>query len=130
MTTKWAFTEPRNFDDVASFLGRRNLPLEVLTARPAQRPIKCGFATYFDPSEAVLSHDFLVKALRADNWQFAVTFEQLAQLLAESYLWVYPEHVTKIEPVAKSAFEEGKAYYERNKESLIRRFEGKYIAIW
>ena len=92
MTTKWAFTEPRNFDDVArSFLGRRNLPLEILTAHRAQKPIKCGSTTYFNPSEAVLSYDFLVKSLQADNWQFAVTFEQLAQLLAERYLWVYQE---------------------------------------
>jgi len=32
--------------------------------------------------------------------------------------------------MARSTYEEGKAYYEKNKEPLIRRFEGQYIAIW
>jgi len=27
-------------------------------------------------------------------------------------------------------FEEGKAYFERNKKTLVRHYEGKYIAIW
>ena len=30
----------------------------------------------------------------------------------------------------QSPFEKGKAYFERNKETLIRNYEGKYIAIW
>ncbi|GAH56840.1 unnamed protein product, partial [marine sediment metagenome] len=38
--------------------------------------------------------------------------------------------IRKIRPVAKSAFEEGKSYFERNKEILTRCYEGKYIAIW
>ena len=130
MVTKWAFPEIRDFDDLANVIGRRNIPLEVLSTRSAQRPMTCGPTLYLSSSEAMLSRDFLVKALHADNWQLGATFEQLVQLLAEYYPWVCPEHATRIEPVAKSAFEEGKTYYERNKGSLIRRFEGQYIAIW
>lgn len=130
MVTKWAFTESKNFNDIANILSRTNTPFGLLTARPAQRPMKCGLTVYLHPSGTTLARDFLVKALYADNWQLGVTFEQSAHLLADYYAWVYPKHITRIEPVAKSAFEKGKAYYERNKERLTRQFEGKYIAIW
>ncbi len=130
MTTKWVLTEPRNFDDITNILSRRSLPFELLTPRAAQRPMTCGLKIYLYPSEATTPYDFLSKALQADNWQFLVDFETSAQLLAEHYSWLWQEHVTKIEPVTKSAFDEGKTYFEKNKESLVRRYEGKYIAIW
>jgi len=130
MKTKWAFTEPRNFDDIASTIVRSKVPFELLTRRSTRRPMTCGLTLYLSSGEATLLRDFLVKALHADNWQLGATFEQLVQLLAEYYPLACPEHVMRIEPATKSAFEEGKAYYERNKESLTRRFEGQYIAIW
>lgn len=130
MTTKWAFPEIEDFDDVANALGRKHRLFEFLIARPAQRPMKCGLKIYFHPSETTLAHGFLLKALHVDDWQFVPTFEQLAQLLAGYSTLVYPEYTTRIEPLAKSAFEEGKAYYERNKDLLIRKYNGKYIAIW
>lgn len=130
MVIKWVSTDPQNFDDVVDIIRRGNVPFRLLTARPEQKPMTCGFRVYPHPGEATLAYDFLVKALHVDNWQLVATFEQLARLLAEYYSWACPEHVTKIERATKSAFEEGKAYFERNKEFLTSRFEGQYIAIW
>lgn len=130
METKWAYPELEDFDDVANVLGRRNLPFKLLTPRAAQRPMTCGLKIYLCPGAATLAHDFLVKALQADNWQLLVDFEKSAQLLAEYYTWVYPKHITRIEPVARSAFEEGKTYFESNKDFLTRKYNGEYIAIW
>lgn len=130
MVTKWAFPEIRDFDDLANVIGRSKVPFELLTTRSAQRPMTYGRTLYLSSSEAMFPRDFLVKALHADNWQLGATFEQLVQLLTEYYPWVCPEHATRIEPATKSAFDEGKEYFERNKEFLTRRYEGKYIAIW
>jgi len=130
MVIKWVSTEPQNFDDVVDIISRENVPFRLLTARPEQKPMTCRLTLYLSSSEATLPRNFLVKALHADNWQLVDTFEQWTRLLAGYYSWVWPEHVTKIEPTTKSAFEEGKAYYERNKDFLTRKYNGEYIAIW
>lgn len=130
MVIKWVSTEPQNFDDVVDIISRENVPFRLLTARPEPKPMTCGFRVYPHPGGATLARDFLVRALHVDNWQLVATFEQLTQLFTDYHTPVYPRHITKIRPVTKSAFEEGKAYFERNKQILTRHYEGKYIAIW
>ena len=134
MTTKWISTKPKNFNDISNIFSRssKEFIVDFLATSSAQRPLPCGHVTYFLPGGATLSHDlgFLIKASRADNWQFQPTFEQLARLLTEHHgIRIHKEHATRAEPVTKSAFEEGKAYYERNKDLLTRTYNGEYIAI-
>ncbi len=135
MTTKWITTKPKNFDDISNIFSRSSEEFIVnfLAASPARRPLPCGRELYFRPSGTTLSHDLglLIKASYADNWRFPFTLEQLAQLFTEHYgIRTHKEYATMAEPVSKSAFEEGKAYYERNKNLLTRKYNGEYIAIW
>ncbi|MBA7671123.1 hypothetical protein ES703_79274 [subsurface metagenome] len=129
MATKWAFPRLEKFDDVASILSESTASYELLDVYSARSPITCEFILSYYPSEAT-AQDFFVKVQHADNWQLITTFNQQACSLAGYYSLLYPEHITNIEPAAKSAFEEGKEFFEKYKESLIRRFDGKYIAIW
>lgn len=136
MTTKWIPTKPKNFDDISGIfsISGEELLFNFFTPSSARRPLPpCGRVEYFLPSGATLSHDFgfLIKVSHADNWQFRPTFERLAQLLAKRCdIHVCEEHAVRAEPAAKYTFEEGKAYYERNKDILTRKHNGEYIAIW
>lgn len=134
MTIKWPI-DLRNFDDVSNTISisSEECVVNFLAASSARRPLPRGRGTYFLLSGATLAHDlgFLIKASRADNWQFQPTFEQLPWLLAEHCdLCVHKEHATRVVPVAKSVFEQGKAYYERNKNLITRKYSREYIAIW
>jgi hypothetical protein len=129
MATKWAYPELEDFNDVANVIGKSKVPFELWTIRHTQRPITCRPILLF-PTVVTLPYALLAKVLYAENWQSVDTFDQWTWLLAGYYPGAWPEHIKRAEPVTKSAFEEGKAYFEKNKESLIRRFEGQYIAIW
>jgi len=135
MTTKWIPTKPQSFDDISNIFSRSSeeFIIDFLATSSARRTLPCGHVTYFLPSGATLSHDLglLIRASRADNWQFQPTFERLARLLAEHYdIRIHEEHAKGPEPVAKYTFEEGKTYYERNKDFLTHKYNGEYIAIW
>ena len=135
MTTKWIPMKPKNFNDISNVFSRSSEEsvVDFFIKGSARGPLSCGRVTHFLPSGATLSHDlgFLIKVSHADNWQFQPNFGLLAQLLASQYdICAHKEHATRAEPVSKSTFEEGKAYYEKNKDLLARRYDGEYIAIW
>ena len=136
MTTKWITTRPKSFDDVSNILSKSDEEpvVRLFTTSFARRPpLPCGRVEYFLPSRSMLSHDFsfLIRVLHDDNWQFRPTFERLGQLLIERYDACIPEeHTVRAKPTTNYSFEEGKAYYERNKVLLTRKYNGEYIAIW
>lgn len=129
MATKWAFPELEDFNDVASFIGKGKVSFETWTMCHTPRPMTCKFKSLLPPEVTPRCH-FLVKVLSADNWKLVNTFDQSMLLLARYSSGVWPKHVTKIEPATKSAFEQGKAYYEKNNDFLTRKYNGEYIAIW
>ncbi len=135
MTTKWITTKPQSFNDLSEILSRSSgeFLIDFLATSSAERTPPCGHVSYFITSGAILPHDLglLVRASRADNWQCQFTFKQLARLLIESSgSCIYKAHAKSAETEATYTFEEGKAYYERNKDLLTRKYNGEYIAVW
>jgi hypothetical protein len=130
MVTKWEIPRIDNFNDVPKFLNKRySIFKSVALPQQGKRPYSCGFTMHVNPSESMLFRDILVQLLNDNNWSLTLPFSQLAQLMVEHHI-PYHKCSTEIDTGAKSAFEEGKAYYERNKESLTRKYNGEYIAIW
>lgn len=132
MVTKWEIPRVRNFNDVPKLLDKRYSTFNIfksVASSKAERPYSCGFTMRVDPIESSFIHDIWVQLLNSDNWPLTLPFEKLAQLMIE-YRVPHHEHSTKTDVGAKSAYEEGKAYYERNKDVLTRKYNGEYIAIW
>jgi len=147
MVTKRAFIETETFGDAVNILnyklkqrGSRALrpflypmgekSVEVLTKWAVRKPMGCRLQILSHFRQAILEPDLFIEALGAGNWQAVFTFEQLAETLVKYYTPVCSEHLIRGKPATQSAFEEGKAYFARNKVTLTRRYEGKYIAIW
>jgi len=141
MVTRRAFTETETFEDAVNIIsykltqrGSRALrlflysgggeSLKVLPKWPVREPMECRLRILSHFREATLVPDFLIKALGAGNWQAVPTFEQLAEWLGKYYIPTCSERIRKVEPAARSAFEEGKAYFARNKKTLLVIMKG------
>lgn len=129
MVTKWEIPRIENFDDVPKFLKRPYSIFKSVASPQGQRPHSCRFTMHVNSRESILFRSILLQLLNDDNWSLTLPFSQLAQLMVEHHV-PYHECSTEIDTRAKSKFEEGKAYYEKNKELLTRKYNGEYIAIW
>lgn len=130
MVREWALSEIKDFEDVAEAFSRGRDSFDFSVGLVAHGPSESECALFVSYEGFSLIHDVMVKIADAENWSLAGDYEQFAQSLGEGLSWVCAKHATTIAPVIESRFEKGKAYYERNKDSLTREFSGEYIAIW
>ncbi len=129
MVTKWAIPRIENFNDMPKFLNKQYSIFKSVASTQGERPYSCGFTmSVKNPSESIWIHSILVHLLNSDNWSLTLPFEQLVQLVVEYR--VPHKRSTEMDAGAKSVFEEGKTYYERNKDLLTHKYNGEYITIW
>jgi hypothetical protein len=131
MATKWVGPRVNNFNDIPRILNKRyymsNISRSVTSAK-AERSYSCGFTMRIFPSESVLVKHILKQLRNSDNWPYTLPFDQLVQLVVENYGPRY-EHMIRTNSEVKSAYEGGKAYFQRNKDLLTYHYNGEYIAI-
>jgi hypothetical protein len=129
MFTKWEIPKIEDFNDVPKLLNKRYDIFKSVALPRGEKPYTFGFTMHVNPSESMLFRNIFVQLLNDNNWSLTLPFSQLVQLIVEHHA-PYHECIIEIDTRAKSAFEEGKAYYESNKSILTRKYNSEYIAIW
>jgi hypothetical protein len=129
MKTEWAYPESETFDDVADTISKRRVLFGTFKGRPTFGSFMCRINSPL-PSEIISPMELYSKILSADNWPLVTDFDQFDRWLSSFHSLICTETTGKGKPTNNSAFKEGKAYYEKNKDLLVSQYNGKYIAVW